>query len=94
MSGLIGEGKNISPILKMVAPMAKKYVTAENLDKVFEKLTDDIELEEDERACLTITRKEGVVYGSVCSVNQQNTITGIYHQAPLHELLGRLIDND
>lgn len=94
MSGLIGDGKGLSPILKMVAPMAKKYVTAENLDKVFEKLTEDMDLEEGERACLTITRKEGVVYGSVCSVNQQNTITGIYHQSPLHELLGRLIESN
>ena len=75
MSSLSADGKALSPILKMVAPIAKKYVTAENLDKVFEKLTDDMELEEGERACLTITRKEGVVYGSVCSVNQQNTIS-------------------
>lgn len=79
----------IDPILKMVKPLIPKFVTAENLSKVYDSLTEG-ESSDGRRRVLLISKKgDGVVYGSIV-VLDGNELVEVLSQAPLHELIGEI----
>lgn len=77
----------IDPILKMVKPLIPKFVTAENLSKIYDSLTEG-ESGDGRRRVLLISKKgDGVVYGSIVVIDG-NELVEVLSQAPLHELIG------
>ena len=79
----------IDPILKMVKPLIPKFVTAENLSKVYDSLTEG-ESSDGRRRVLLISKKgDGVVYGSIVVIDG-NELVEVLSQAPLHELIGKI----
>lgn len=79
----------IDPILKMVKPLIPKFVTAENLSKVYDSLTEG-ESSDGRRRVLLISKKgDGVVYGSIVVIDG-NELVEVLSQAPLHELIGEI----
>ena len=84
----------LSPLLKMIAPMAKKHITPENLSKIYDSLTAQFTPEEGERVVLLISKpKTGAVKGSVVTLDEGSLMTGILAQADLDELLLQLLEN-
>lgn len=85
----------LSPLLKMIAPMAKKHITPENLSKIYDSLTAKFTPEEGERVVLIISKpKTGAVKGSVVTLDEGSLVmTGILAQADLDELLLQLLEN-
>lgn len=84
----------LSPLLKMIAPMAKKHITSENLSKIYDSLTAQFTPDEGERVVLLISKpKTGAVKGSVVTLDEGSLVTGILAQADLDELLLQLLEN-
>lgn len=80
---------NIDPLLNIVKPLIPKFVTAENLGKVYDSLIVG-ESSDGRRRVLLISKKaDGVVYGSVVAV-EGNEMVEVVSQAPLHELIGKI----
>lgn len=79
----------IDPILKMVKPLIPKFVTAENLSKVYDSLIEGESSDGRRRVLLISKKSDGVVYGSIV-VLDGNELVEVLSQAPLHELIGKI----
>ena len=85
--------KALSPILGMVKPLAKQYITQENMQAMFDSIVGSIEPDEGEKVVLMVSRKaDGTVTGSVASMRTaDHTITGVYAQDALDSIIMNLL---
>ncbi|MCR4811765.1 MAG: hypothetical protein K5867_04120 [Bacteroidales bacterium] len=79
----------MDPILSMVRPLIPKFVTAENLSKVYDSLIEGESSDGRRRVLLISKKSDGVVYGSIV-VLDGNELVEVLSQAPLHELIGEI----
>lgn len=83
----------LSPILGIVKPLAKKHINEENISSIFTALTKDLPDDEDNKPVLIVSRrKDGTVVGSAATLDSSRTVTGIYHQDNLAELILNLLE--
>lgn len=83
----------LSPILGIVKPLAKKHINEENISVLFNALTKDLPDDDDHKPVLLISRrKDGSVIGSSASLDASRTVTGIYHQDKLADLILKLLE--
>ena len=75
--------------MNMVRPLIPKFVTAENLSKVYDSLIEGDNPDCRRRVLLISKKADGVVYGSVVAV-EGNEMVEVLSQAPLHELIGKI----
>ena len=75
--------------MNMVRPLIPKFVTAENLSKVYDSLIEGDNPDGRRRMLLISKKADGVVYGSVVAV-EGNEMVEVLSQAPLHELIGKI----
>lgn len=81
---------NVDPLLKMVRPLIPKFVTAENLSKVYDSLIEEDNPDSRRRVLLISKKSDGIVYGSIAAV-EGNEMVEVLSQAPLHELIGKIV---
>lgn len=83
----------LSPILGIVKPLAKKHINEENISAIFTALTKDLPDDGDNKPVLLISRKkDGTVVGSAATIDSSRTVTGIYHQDNLSDLILKLLE--
>lgn len=81
-----------NPLLAAVKPLARQYVSADNMARVFASLTEGCDLGEGQKAVLLVSRgADGVVYGGVYAVDGQNRVVRQFSRQPVEELLTELL---
>ena len=80
-----------NPLLAAVKPLARQYVNTENISRLFDKLTEQCELEDGEKPVIIISRGEdSVVYGGLYGV-RDNTVSSMFSHYPVEQLLDELL---
>ena len=81
--------KTLSPLMGMLKPLAKKYITQDNIDSVFDAATAGAGLLDDEKAVILLSRAaDGRVYAGVYAyARQRRTITREFSRMPVEELI-------
>ena len=83
----------LSPILSMVKPLAGKYINEENISALFDALTGTLPDNLEEKPVIIVSRlSSGKIVGSVALMNSERTITEVYAQHPLADLILSLLD--
>lgn len=83
----------LSPILNMVKPLVGKYINEENISALFDALTSNLPDNLEEKPVIIVSRlSSGKIVGSVALMNDQRTITDVYAQHPLADLILSLLD--
>lgn len=82
----------LGAILKVVAPMARRHITPDNIAKVFHAVTSQYNAP-GERTMIVLSQKpDGLIVGSVVGVTPDNRIASQYDQRPLTELITQFIE--
>lgn len=87
------KGNALSPLMGVLKPLAKKYVSEENINRIFDGITSEAELEEGEKAVVILNRTAGSVYAGVYAVNPERRITRCYSTMPVEDLINRLLES-
>lgn len=86
-----GDG-GLGALTGMIKPLARKMATRENIDKVFEDLVADAELEDGEKAVLIVNRGgDGVIKAGVYVVDTSRHIRRCCRSMPVEELIMELL---
>lgn len=79
--------KALSPLMGVLKPLAKKYITRENVDQVFDALTAEAALEEGEKAVIVIHRLAGGTVAAGVYATAGHTLTRQYSVMAVEELI-------
>ena len=80
--------KSLSPLLGMIKPMAKKYITKENIDAVYDQVTKDVELADGEKAVVILNRTHnGTVVAGVYAIDGDRRITRQFSIMSVEDLI-------
>ena len=80
------------PLMGMLCPLAKKYITPETMVKVHDSLMGRFEAEAGNRLVATISKKgDGTVVVSVVGIDNEHRIRHQYYQEPLDEVVSQLV---
>ena len=84
---------SLSPILNMIKPLAGKYINEDNISALFDALTGNLPDNLEEKPVIIVSRlSSGKIVGSVALMNSERTITEVYAQHPLADLILSLLD--
>lgn len=84
----MSKDKSISPIMGMLKPLAKKYITPDNISSIFDSLTEEAELMDGEKAVIILNRgTDGTVMAGLYAVAQSHYIVRRYRTLPVEQLI-------
>lgn len=82
-----------NPLIAAVLPLAKQYITAENISKVFCTMTGNFPVGVDEKPVILVSKDaQGKVMAGVYSIDSHNRITSMYSRAAVEDLLKELLN--
>ena len=82
----------MNPLLAAVKPIARQYVSAENIGKVFDRVTGDCDILPGEKAVIMLSRgEEGDVRGAVYGVNGRIIESQYTDRVAVDELIMQLL---
>lgn len=80
--------KSLTPLLGMLKPVAKKYITRENIDAVYDQVTQEADLAEGEKAVVIINRTQnGTVVAGVYAIDGDRRITRQFSLMSVEDLI-------
>ena len=89
----MSKGRTFEPLLAVLKPVARKYITRENINSVYDAVTGDVELEEGEKAMVILSRNRmGDVVAGVYAVDGEHRVRRQYKMMTVEELVVSILE--
>lgn len=88
----MNEKKKNNPLLAALKPLARQYVSSENISKVFDNIVAGADIQPDEKPAIIISRSpDGTVAGALYGINGTSISSQYSDRFPLDQLILNLL---